>query len=894
MALRSTTGNRSAIPRQRDSSAGERFETAEIRATLLEQSREIYRAVAADPAIAGPRAADLVKQARYARVPEALVPALRALAWFERSQLKGGTAKELLDEAARLARRHGLESALGDVLITRAAVNQELGHVARAQRDLDAAARLLPSDSDDVRFQRAVLHHNMGRLVRSAELYASVLRSRTAGVEVRAKAANNWSIIVMQRGDPAGAMRLIDVAAELAGRSSPQISAIIASTRAWALTQSGRLPEGMEQFAVAARMHVDAGLPLAEHYLEYVDALADLRLLPEAREVAATALDDLVRSGARLMAAEAAVRVALLGMLSGDLGAATRAADSARRWFRDQHRSAWQARADVVRCAIQLQSGNLSTHWLTVIRRAADTLDRLGFVADAVEAHLVAGRIALAVGRPAAGTSSFDRATALGRNSAVLVRLRGHLAGALRPDRPDAARLQHCRTGLRDLAGYRAAFSSMELRVRASGHGAQLGRLGLEMLLRQGRPAAVLSWVERTRAAALIAVEPVGALGHVEGDLAELRQAQSDLADAGRSGGEVAILLDRQRRIEDRIRRATWNRRSGGSASDGEIDLATLRAGLRGRVLVEYGVTGDQVFAIVVGRQRSHIVPLAAVSEIRKHVDRLLFSLRRLALPGHSPAARQAARAAADFSLQALERLLFQPLRIDAEVPLVVSPPGSLTRVPWSALRRAPVAVVPAASFWARTSQAPRPLDKVLLVAGPDLPGATAEVDALRELHPAPTVLQPPDSTIEAVLPHLKDAHLAHMACHGWLRADNPAFSALQLHNGSLTLHELELRGAAPHRMVLAACESAVETPFDGEEVLGFVSALMARGTSALIASIVVVPDAAAVPLMLVLHDRLRAGTSFHEALHVARSEMDRRDPRDFVNWCAFNAYGAA
>ena len=40
--------------------------------------------------------------------------------------------------------------------------------------------------------------------------------------------------------------------------------------------------------------------------------------------------------------------------------------------------------------------------------------------------------------------------------------------------------------------------------------------------------------------------------------------------------------------------------------------------------------------------------------------------------------------------------------------------------------------------------------------------------------------------------------------------------------------------------MVLAACDSAVDAAYEGNEVLGFVSALMARGTSALVASIVV------------------------------------------------------
>ena len=36
---------------------------------------------------------------------------------------------------------------------------------------------------------------------------------------------------------------------------------------------------------------------------------------------------------------------------------------------------------------------------------------------------------------------------------------------------------------------------------------------------------------------------------------------------------------------------------------------------------------------------------------------------------------------------------------------------------------------------------------------------------------------------------------LAHLACHGRLRADNPSFSALELVDGQLTVHELDRRG---------------------------------------------------------------------------------------------------
>ena len=96
---------------------------------LLRRAGEAYRRVVADPKVFGPLAAQLVAQARAAGDPAALVAALRAQAWFERIRLAHLRARALLDEAARLARKHQLNSLLGEVLVTRGAVNHELGRI---------------------------------------------------------------------------------------------------------------------------------------------------------------------------------------------------------------------------------------------------------------------------------------------------------------------------------------------------------------------------------------------------------------------------------------------------------------------------------------------------------------------------------------------------------------------------------------------------------------------------------------------------------------------------------------------------------------------------------------------------------------------------------------------
>jgi CHAT domain-containing protein len=231
---------------------------------------------------------------------------------------------------------------------------------------------------------------------------------------------------------------------------------------------------------------------------------------------------------------------------------------------------------------------------------------------------------------------------------------------------------------------------------------------------------------------------------------------------------------------------------------------------------------------------------------------------------------------------------------VPADVPLIVVPGARTYRLPWSALHAAPVCIAPSGAMWARSATpVPASAGHVVLVAGPRLPGAVAEVEAVRRLHDRPTVLTAQAATVAATTDALVGARLAHLACHGRLRSDNPSFSALELADGQLTVHELDRRGIAPTRVVLAACDSAADMTYVGDELLGFVSALLARGTRGVVASMVAVGDTESVGLMEQMHRCLAGGRSMPDALHAARAGLDTGDPRQFVNWCSFTAYGA-
>jgi tetratricopeptide (TPR) repeat protein len=884
---------------------------------LLSEAEVAYSGVTTHPARYIAVAADIIERARAANHHEALLVATRALAWGRHATFDNAGAKTLLDEAVRLAERHGLSNRLGEVLVSRAVALHELGRLPAAMRDLARAEPLVaPDQRPDLLMQQAALHHSTGRLTEAAVLYRRALADPLCPPIIWVKAANNLADAQTRLGNPRAALEHLTQAVGLARDLGPLLHGVLTNMLALSSFYAGQVSESMRRFAEAGPLYSAAGVPLGDHYMDYSDALVELRLDEEAASVARMAADDFERTGTRLMAAEARLRCARLALALGEVTRARADAEAALHDFRRQRRTAWVARASVV--AVEAASGSgYSVDALRQLERAAATLERLGLRANAVEAHLVAGRAAQALGRKAFAARHLSAAGRLSQRQPLVVRLRGQLANALLHHTDPAAVLRHCRSGLADLARHRAVLPSVELRVLAAGHGADLGDLGLRALLPRARtasaagsPARVLTWLERTRAASLLTVAPP--VPEVEDEVIALRALEQELKAAKRERGEEPRdLLARQSALEASIRRRSWALdQAAGATHDDVVSVADLRQLLGGTWLVEFAALeggsrgphgegsraglADRAVAVVLEPRRTTLVDLGPLDPIRREIDSVLFAQRRMLRGGRHLGQ---ARATADDSLAVLAKLLVDPLGLPPGVPLVVVPSGPLLRVPWSPLVAAPVSVAPSATFWARSRraapQAPAS-QQVALVAGPGLPGAVREVTALGEVHTGATVLAPPDSTVEATIELVQHADLAHLACHGRLRSDNPLFSALELSDGALTLHEMFSRGVAPHRVVMAACDTGVERSYEGGEVLGFVSAMMARGTAGVVAAGLPVPDGACVDSMTALHQGIARGLPLAEALYDARSAVGSQSAAEYVAWCTLTAYGAA
>ena len=551
-----------------------------------------------------------------------------------------------------------------------------------------------------------------------------------------------------------------------------------------------------------------------------------------------------------VLRADVELFLALAQLARGDAQAALPPARSARTAFRRQGREVAATRAELVVLAARRLSGAHGARLAVDAERLAGTLEAARSE-DAPVAWLLAARAAADVGRDDT-VELLAAAARYRRHPSGLVRATAWLAEALdRDGRGEVRTLLHaCRRGLDALDEHRATLGSTELRALASTRGDELARLALAKAV-HARPRALLWWSERWRATALTqpALRPPDD-DELAGLLGALRANDRRLAEA-RDGNEPVILLERER---SRLEKAIQHRRRLVGAS---AETAAARAGLDvGRLVDEVGdgsfvelvEIAGQLRSVVVagGRVRAYVV--GSATDAGAAVDAARFVLRQ--------AARGRPVSLAEIGLRLQQALLGPSVAALRPGPVVVSPTAALHATPWGllpALTGAPVSVVPTASTWLRARAQPGAAGRVL-VTGPGLASGGAEVPRVAAEHPDAVVLANGSATVGRCLHAMDGAGLVHVAAHGRFRADNPMFSALEMADGPLTVHDLEQLGRAPHRIVLSACDSGVMVPVGAGELLGLASALMSMGTAGILASVAPVNDEATAELMVQVH----------------------------------------
>ncbi|MBN6052405.1 CHAT domain-containing protein, partial [Nonomuraea sp. RK-328] len=666
------------------------------------------------------------------------------------------------------------------------------------------------------------------------------------------------------------------------------------------------------------------------------ELLLSVGLVSEARLAAREAVDRLQRTRRAIGLPEVRLLLARTAGLEGDDGEAVREARRAVTEFTRQGRPEWAAlaRFAVLRSLAAYPAegedrprrgqqpalggdGRPATEQARAVKgerapapgrleRVAVELDAAGWPGAAVEARVLAARLALDRGRVTQARRQLEQAARPRFGGPALTRARAwHATALLRLTRGnERGAATAARAGLRVLDEHRATMGATDLRAYSGQYRLDLAALGLGVALRGERAEAVLAWAEEGRASHLLMppVHPPDDPGLARA-LTELRSVMGEINELRRAGRPTGRLDQRRLALEREIRDHHRRLPAGGPSSPGarQAGAAMLADALGDAALVEFVLLEGELHAVTLAGGRLSLHHLGPAAPVRDLVDRVPFALRRLARRT-SAANRDAAAELLRHAAGRLDAALLRPLAAAVgDRPLVVIPTGPLQALPWSILPSCagrPTTVSPSATLWhaaACASDARVRADRraeggrvlgaegghvlrgegghVLVVAGPGLPGALGEAEAVARVHGV-DALTGADAGAEAVLAGLDGARLAHLAAHGRLHAAHPLFSSLHLSDGPLTLYDLERLRRAPRVVVLAACESGRSIVRAGDELLGLSATFLAHGARTVIASVVPVPDDETASPMVALHRLLSAGHSAATALAEAQREV--------------------
>jgi tetratricopeptide (TPR) repeat protein len=814
-----------------------------------------------------------------------------------------GAGVRELRGALRLAKQTGSAEREADVLASLGLAFVHAGRTAEGLAAFDRAIQL----SSGLLLGR-VLHRRgnvlwiLGRHVAALDDFRRAVGVlRRAGDQVwTARALNGRALVYVAVGSPGRADADFVAAGRLFAEAGQELEAAhTVLNRGVAAFRSGDFPGALSFFDEAASRYQALNVPTPDLSVDRCDALLAAGLVSDALAEADAAVRDIEQArGRSTKKAELLLVAANCALADAQPQGALDRAQAAYRLFRSQQNAWLPAHARLVQVQAQYAVGPVTGRLLHAANLAAIGLEGLGS-GQAVNAHLLAGRVALDLGRRAEADRHLAAAARSRRRGPAMARATGWLGEALRAEAAGQPRrlLTACRRGLEVLDEHRFTLGASELRAQATAHGAELAALAQRHAARARRPRLFLAWTERWRSTALAvpAVRP-SADAELNAGLAALREVTGRLEEARRKGAPTVALQRDQLRLEGRgaptgglqreqlrlegmVRARSLQARGVGDYGRAVIDVAELLDQLDGTLLVEIADVDGVLHVLICGDGRVRQLTAGRTADAVRAAEFAGFALRRLAhsRPGHDPDSAQAILKKAGPDLQ--DAIIGPAAAHLADRPVVIVPPGRLHTIPWAllpALGGRAFSVAPSARAWLRANATPPPARRrVTLVRGPGLLSDGAEVPLVAQLYDEVTVLADAEATAGKVLSALDGAWLAHIAAHGRFRADSPLFSSLRMHDGPLTVYDFEQLGRAPYRLVLSSCDSGVLAPAGADELLGLVSSLLPLGTAGIIASVVPLNDRAVVPLMVTLHQYLRKGQTLAESMRSVRQDTD-------------------
>lgn len=653
----------------------------------------------------------------------------------------------------------------------------------------------------------------------------------------------------------------------------------------------------------------------AEARRNLADAYAALGLWPEAEALYQRAVDAARAASAPVEEAWAVVQRAQARAAQGADAAAERDLQTARALFAVHAVPVGLGRVALHAAALALRAGH-PTRALAEAARAGEAFAAAGVRAWQAEADVLAAEALGATGRRAEAMQRWQATLAAARalpeiRAACLTGI-GHLQRAA-GDRDSARR--SFEQALAATEHQRAALPGDEFRT-AYGAGRRSAPEALVALaLDHGDGCELLAASEAARAQALrVGLDRAGAEADEplpERDRWHWLHAQWRHAlaagDAPRAEALHPLLRDAEGAWMEAARRARAASPSGDSPLAGMPEPEALVEALApGQALVSYVQAGERLVACVVTRAGVRRVDLHGqgiderIQRLRLQVD----TLRHNAPLLHRHAVQLTERTR--HHLASLHAQLWAPLApaLQGIGQVIVVPHRALHYLPFCALfdgqrylvEELSTSMAPSAALWLAGRQGRTPPARVLALGhgGRALPHVRTEVQAVGAAFEGQAMLRLDDeATLPALRAGLAGADVLHLACHAEFRADNPAFSALHLADGPLTLRDAAALPLAGRLVTLSACETGLSTVAPGDEQLGLVRGFLLAGAPTVVASLWTVDDAATAELMADFYHRLRAGSAAAEALRAAQCRALAEHANPYF-WAAFVVHGQA
>lgn len=640
--------------------------------------------------------------------------------------------------------------------------------------------------------------------------------------------------------------------------------------------------------------------------------LIQLGLVFEARDVLAEAVADSQGKAEPLRLAEPYLELAWVCRMLGEFSTSDEYVRRAQTLLATVGASGWLLRVELTRLITHLawlasdsDAGQASTvegsdEILTPespqrLQEAASDLESRAEVSGAeyirMRAALLQAEIALQQDQPDRVRAHLSRCSFLKESGLLTSRLAYARVRAWQADRDGEYDLRDSvlESAARDYAEQALTTASLDIRMAAATHAAELSELDVLIGTSAGEPADALRRLERWRVAWLGGGTLTPPDESLTEKLAALRQARKDLLEAA-SPKDHEAAREAIRGLEQRVREDGWLQSASPSAPVSPVASETVRQTLfaaGGTYLCAYTCGPAEVIAVIISPDGAdRVVKVGGIGEITEAVERVRADwhayLVVCASGQPSSAMVETVRRSLEFSLQDLDEKLLGPLECRG-MPLVITPCLNFADVPWGALpsrRGRPTTLSRSASAWTYAAQRvpQRPVGEPLRVQGawgPELKYASSEVERIAKAWGKPTAEVAFACTSDGVKRALREADVVSLAVHGQHDLRNPLFSTLHLDDGVTSAHDFLPEQVRASLVFVSACEGGRVTRRVGDEMWGLVAALLGAGVRTVVAPTAKVPDNQAMLCMARTHQLLVQGVDVATAVAKAVASVD-------------------